>query len=52
MTGEKGRVVERILKTRQPEKTFPTWDELMVIETLGKRYLKALDDPGMLDVAP
>ena len=51
MTEENGRVVERILKTRQSEKNFPTWDEIMVIEALGERYLKALDDPGMLDIA-
>ena len=51
MTEENGRVVERILKTRQPDKAFPTWDEIMVIEALGERYLKALDDPGMLDIA-
>jgi hypothetical protein len=51
MTKENGRVVEQILKTRQPDKAFPTWDEIMVIEALGERYLKALDDPGMLDIA-
>lgn len=51
MAEENGRVVERVLKTRQPDKAFPTWDEIMVIEALGERYLKALDDPGMLDIA-
>ena len=51
MTEEKGRVVERVLKTRQPAKSFPTWTEIVVIETLGKRFLEALDDPAMLDIA-
>ena len=51
MTEENGRVVERILKTRQSENAFPTWTEITVIETLGERYLKALDDPAMLDIA-
>jgi hypothetical protein len=32
MAEENGRVVERILKTRQPDKAFPTWDEIVVIE--------------------
>jgi hypothetical protein len=50
MTEENGRVVEQILKTRQSDKRFPTWDEFMVIEALGERYLEALDDPGMLDI--
>jgi len=45
MTEENGRVVERILRTRQSENAFPTWDEIMVIEALGERYLKALDEP-------
>ena len=51
MNKENGRVVERILKTRQPDKSFPTWNEIMVIETLGERFLEALDDPAMLDIA-
>ena len=51
MNKENGRVVERVLKTRQPDKSFPTWSEMVVIETLGKRFLEALDDPAMLDIA-
>ena len=51
MTEENDRVVERVLKNRQPDRSFPTWTEIVVIETLGKRFLEALDDPAMLDIA-
>lgn len=51
MNEENGRVVEQILRTRQPRNNFPTWEEYTVMETLGPKYLSELDEPGMLDMA-